>query len=65
MPWIFRLIAGAQISSPAGLVEAPLDAVAAGQAAGLPDLHEDPADRMIAATAMRLGAQLVTPEARS
>ena len=48
----------------AGLVEAPLDAVAAGQAAGLPDLHEDPADRMIAATAMRLGAQLVTPDAR-
>lgn len=48
----------------AGLVEAPLDAVAAGQAAGLPDLHEDPADRMIAATAMRLGAQLVTSDAR-
>ena len=48
----------------AGLVEVPLDAVAAGQAAGLADLHEDPADRMIAATAMRLGAQLVTSDVR-
>jgi PIN domain nuclease of toxin-antitoxin system len=48
----------------AGLLEAPLDAAAAGLAAGLPDLHEDPADRMIAATAMRLDAQLVTSDAR-
>lgn len=48
----------------AGLSELPLDAAAAGQAAELPDLHEDPADRMIAATAMRLGAQLVTSDAR-
>ncbi len=49
----------------AGLSELPLDAAAAGQAAELPGLHEeDPADRMIAATAMRLGAQLVTSDAR-
>ena len=48
----------------AGLSELPLDAAAAGQAAELPDLHEDPADRMIAATAMRLGAELVTSDAR-
>jgi PIN domain nuclease of toxin-antitoxin system len=48
----------------AGLVEVPLDAAAAGQAAGLLDLHEGLADRMIAATAMLLGAQLVTSDAR-
>ena len=48
----------------AGLLEAPLDAAAAGQAAELLNLHDDPADRMIAATAMRLGAQLVTSNAR-
>ncbi len=48
----------------AGLSEAPLDATAAGMAAGLADLHEDPADRMIAATAVRLGARLVTADAR-
>ena len=48
----------------AGLSEVPLDAAAAGQAAELPDLHEGLADRMIAATAMRLGAQLVTSDAR-
>ena len=48
----------------AGLIEAPLDAAAAGQAADLPDLHDDPADRLIAATALRLGAQLVTSDAR-
>lgn len=48
----------------AGLSEAPLDGAVAGRAAELSDLHEDPADRMIAATAMSLGAQLVTSDAR-
>jgi PIN domain nuclease of toxin-antitoxin system len=48
----------------AGLIEAPLDVSAAGRAAQLADLHEDPADRMIVATAARLGAQLVTSDAR-
>lgn len=48
----------------AGLLEAPLDVAAAGRAAELSDLHEDPADRMIAATAIRLGARLVTSDAR-
>ena len=32
--------------------------------ASLPDLHDDPADRFIAATALKLGAPLVTSDAR-
>ena len=48
----------------AGLSETSLDGAIAGRAAELSDLHEDPADRMIAATAISLGAQLVTSDAR-
>ena len=47
-----------------GFAEAPLDGVAARLAAEFADLHADPADRMIAATAMSLSAQLVTSDAR-
>lgn len=48
----------------AGLAEAPLDGLAAGLASGLVALHEDPADRFIAATTLRLGAGLVTSDQR-
>jgi PIN domain nuclease of toxin-antitoxin system len=48
----------------AGLKEAPLDGAIASLAVGLPDLHDDPADRFIAATSLRLGAQLVTSDRR-
>lgn len=48
----------------AGLNEAPLDGAIASLAVGLPDLPEDPADRFIAATSLRLGAQLVTSDRR-
>jgi PIN domain nuclease of toxin-antitoxin system len=46
----------------AGLREAALDGAIASLAVGLPDLHADPADRFIAATSIRMGAQLVTSD---
>ncbi len=48
----------------AGIREIALDGAMAALSASLPDLPEDPADRFIAATSVRLGAQLVTSGAR-
>lgn len=48
----------------AGLTEYPLDGEVAVLAAQLEDLHKDPADRFIAATAMIHGATLVTSDER-
>jgi len=47
-----------------GLVELPLDGAIAILAAQFQDLHKDPADRFIAATAIRFKATLVTADAR-
>jgi PIN domain nuclease of toxin-antitoxin system len=47
-----------------GLSELPLDGAIAILAAQFQDLHIDPADRFIAATAIRFGATLVTADAR-
>ncbi len=46
----------------AGLVEIPLDGRIALAAAGLADLHRDPADRFIAASAGARNATLVTAD---
>ncbi|TAH43967.1 MAG: type II toxin-antitoxin system VapC family toxin [Betaproteobacteria bacterium] len=46
----------------AGLVEVPLDGRIAVLAAGLENLHRDPADRFIAATALHKDAVLVTAD---
>ncbi len=48
----------------AGIEEIAVDGTMAALAVGLPDLHNDPADRFIAATSVRLGAQLATSDAR-
>ncbi len=48
----------------AGLKETVLDGAMAALAVSLPNLHDDPADRFIAATSLRLGAQLVTSDKR-
>lgn len=48
----------------AGLVEVPVDGEIGASAARLSDLHADPADRMIAATAILKGATLLTAEER-
>lgn len=48
----------------AGLQEAPLEGLAAAMAGMNNALHEDPADRFIAATSIRLGASLVTSDRR-
>lgn len=48
----------------AGLVEFPVDGEIAVLAAELDELHGDPADRFIAATAIRHGATLLTADAR-
>ena len=45
-----------------GLNEVPLDGETALAAGALSDLHGDPADRMIVATAMQSGAMLVTAD---
>ncbi len=45
-----------------GLVELPIDGALAIFAAQLSDLHKDPADRFIAATAIRHGATLITAD---
>lgn len=46
-----------------GLVEIPVNGAIAGRAGLLPDLHGDPADRLIVATALE-GHQLVTADQR-
>jgi PIN domain nuclease of toxin-antitoxin system len=48
----------------AGLREAPLDGIIAALAGTYADLHDDPADRFIAATATHLAAKLVTSDRR-
>jgi PIN domain nuclease of toxin-antitoxin system len=48
----------------AGLRETPLEGLAAALSVTLEGPGEDPADRFIAATSMRLGAQLVTSDER-
>jgi PIN domain nuclease of toxin-antitoxin system len=47
-----------------GIEEVPLDGELAIEAVGLADLHPDPADRFIVATALKTGASLVTSDAR-
>jgi PIN domain nuclease of toxin-antitoxin system len=47
-----------------GIEEVPLDGEVAIEAVTLADLHPDPADRFIVATALRTGASLVTSDAR-
>lgn len=48
----------------AGVVELPLDGAMAVRALDLAGLHDDPADRFIAATALLHGAALVTADDR-
>jgi PIN domain nuclease of toxin-antitoxin system len=48
----------------AGLIELPIDGVSGIASAGLDGLHKDPADRFIAATALRYGATLITADER-
>ncbi len=48
----------------AGIEEIALDGAMAALSVSLPDLPDDPADRFIAATSLRLGAQLVTSDKR-
>lgn len=47
-----------------GIEEVPLDGELATEAVVLPNLHPDPADRFIVATALRMRATLVTSDAR-
>lgn len=47
-----------------GIEELPLDGEIAIAAAALADLHPDPADRFIVATALKMKATLVTSDAR-
>ena len=47
-----------------GIEEVPLDGELAVESVALPDLHADPADRFIVATALRMRATLVTSDAR-
>ena len=46
-----------------GLIEIPIDGLIAARAGLLPDMHGDPADRLIVATALE-GHQLVTADRR-
>ena len=48
----------------AGIKEVALDGAMAVLSVSLPDLPDDPADRFIAATSLRLGAQIVTSDKR-
>lgn len=48
----------------AGLIECPIDGETAILAANLDWFNKDPADRLIAATAIRRGATLVTADAK-
>lgn len=45
-----------------GIAEVPVEGVIALNAAALPPIHADPADRVIVATAMHLRARLLTPD---
>ncbi len=45
-----------------GLTPAPLDLADAMRAPQLPDIHRDPCDRFIIATALRLGVPVVTKD---
>lgn len=56
-PWQWR----AQVLS-FGIVELPVDAGIAIEATGLVDFHRDPMDRLIAATALRHAATLITAD---
>ncbi|WP_422001130.1 type II toxin-antitoxin system VapC family toxin [Reyranella sp.] len=47
-----------------GIEEVPLDGEVAIESVALADLHADPADRFIVATALRLKARLVTSDAK-
>ena len=47
-----------------GVREVPIDGVIGIAANELRNLHDDPADRLIVATALRLGASLATSDAR-
>jgi PIN domain nuclease of toxin-antitoxin system len=47
-----------------GIEEVPIDGELAIASVGLADLHADPADRFILATALRMQAALVTSDAR-
>jgi PIN domain nuclease of toxin-antitoxin system len=47
-----------------GIEEVPLDGELAIEAVALPDLHPDPADRFIVATALKAGVTLVTSDAQ-
>jgi PIN domain nuclease of toxin-antitoxin system len=47
-----------------GIEEVPIDGELAIAAVGLTELHADPADRFIMATAIRTSATLVTSDAR-
>lgn len=47
-----------------GIIEIPLDGVAATEASTLPDFHADPADQLIVASAIRSGATLLTADER-
>lgn len=48
----------------AGVKEIALEGAMAALSVSLPNMHDDPADRFIAAASLRLGAQLVTSDAR-
>jgi PIN domain nuclease of toxin-antitoxin system len=48
----------------AGLGEHPVDGEIGARAASMEDLHGDPADRIIAATAVALGGTLITADER-
>ena len=47
----------------AGLIEIPVDGAIAARSVALPDFHDDPADRIIMATAQE-GHQLITDDGR-
>jgi PIN domain nuclease of toxin-antitoxin system len=47
-----------------GVREVSVDGVIGIEANGLKDIHDDPADRLIIATALRLGASLITSDGR-
>jgi PIN domain nuclease of toxin-antitoxin system len=47
-----------------GVLEAPVDGEVAIRAVDLPDLHRDPADRLIVASALALDATLLTADGR-
>jgi PIN domain nuclease of toxin-antitoxin system len=48
-----------------GLREVPVEVEIALRSASLPAIHSDPADRILVATAMHLGATILTPDPRT